>query len=192
LGKNLVIAAFLIAFTYALWIYFNREDKSLKQSSLVGHGNGPQLDLAGISITRYKSAKLDVAITSEHGQLLDSEHLELSDGVKLDRVVEGKVEKIRANSAIAVFSSTSSSRKGPDGELVSAKLRGDVRVDFGNYTLLTDSAEYFADEDKIVGDEVVTVRGENRWFKGTDGFSANLDSEEVEIFGKVNGEARVQ
>ncbi len=191
-AKNILTIAFVSVFFYSLWVYFTREEKSLRDNLLEKGSESPKLAMENLFVQRYQNGFLDARLQANKARFIEPNQIEISGTVRLDRMRGDKMERIAADHAIATFQSSDGKGVMSNGELISAVLRDNVRVDFTDYRLLTDFAEYFADQDAVISDHEVLVRGEKKWFRGKDGFRVGLTDETIELFGEVNGEAFVE
>ena len=192
MAKKLMAIIFLGVFSYAFWIYANRDEKSLKENSQNRDSEDPKLFVVDLQIQRYKNAILDSKIQVAAGKFIEPNLVAISGGLNFDRITKGQHKRLKATKGLATFRRDSPRGFITTGDLISTELSDDVVVDFGDYRLLTDFAEYFAAESMVVSDRPVTVLGDRKWFRGKNGFRAEMGSETIEIFGKVTGEAFVK
>ncbi|MEZ4742852.1 MAG: LPS export ABC transporter periplasmic protein LptC [Bdellovibrionota bacterium] len=182
---------FILTVSYAYWIYINRDDKSLVESLNSIENLDSRIEIEDFVIYRYDRSRLSSMVKAKTGQFIEPNSVELFGEFRAYRYFpDGTQESIRSENAIGIFNTYTLVGLLNGAELNSAELEQDVRLKTTQYTLLTESAEYLANVNLVLGDKPVQVVGNDRWFRSKNGFRLDLENETIELYGKVNGESK--
>ena len=186
--KSFIIVLFLGCFGYSIWIFLQRDTRSLRENIEKAPSHlKPRVIMDDFHLRRYERQLQHSSVTAAYGAFLAPNKVELSGSVEAWKLNNGKRQIVRAHKAIAYFQSDSLEELMRQAELERAKMTGFVEIDYSDHLLQTEEAEYTARDEKIAGTEFVRVDGPSRWFTGKDGFRLFVKEEILDVFGKVRG-----
>lgn len=188
MGKKIVIAAFLLSTLLALIVFLTHERKSLRDNLGKKDTREPRLVLEDFTLYRYKGDALKSRLSARLGHFYEPNVLELDGEIRGERLLENNDrETVSAESATGYFKAASLSKMMSDTDLDRAELTGFVEVGVKDHLLSTDYAEYLAADNLVRSLRPVQVAGPSRIFAGDEGFTYNLITQALEMFGQVKG-----
>jgi len=182
---------FVFLTTYAYWIYINRDEKTLRENLESSDSARPRIELENFTIYRYQGSRLESKILARMGQFVEPNSAEFFGDFQAYKYFENDTQSVRSESALGIFDTESLGGILGGAELSQIELTNDVRLYYSAYSLFTDTATYLSDENVIFGEKPVQIVGSNRWFRGKNGFRLDLNSELVNLYGKVVGESKI-
>ena len=187
--KKLVIVSFLLSFSVALYVFFSREERSIRDS-IKDSKKEPRIELEDFVIYRYQDNDLVGKLTSRIGNFYEPNLIELISEVKGERYIGNEMETMESESAVANLKSKSLVEvlSGKDISLDVAELTGFVEVGINSHLLSTDYAKYEADKQMILSDRPVRVTGLGRVIDGSEGFSYFLEDQAMVLPGHIKGQ----
>ncbi|NRA43691.1 MAG: hypothetical protein HRU09_01915 [Oligoflexales bacterium] len=186
--KSLIIVLFLSCFGFSIWIFLERDTRSLRENIEKAPSHlKPRVIMEDFHLRRYEKHTQYHSMTAAHGAFLAPNQVELSGSVEGWRLSNGKKQTVRTHKAVAFFNSDSLAELMKRAELERTRLTGFVEIDYSDHLLQTEEAEYTARDEKIAGTQFVRVDGPNRWFTGKEGFRLFVKEEILDVFGKVRG-----
>ena len=187
MGKKITITAFLLCLALAVGVYLTREQKVLRQSLQDDGDRDPRIVLEDFVVYRYAGDALKARIMARLGHFYEPNVVELDGEIRAERLTDDGHETLGAESATAYFNATSLSRMMSDAQLDRAELAGFVEVGIKDHLLTTDYAEYINATKMVRSVRPVRVEGLRRVFTGEDGFTYDLATQMLEMFGTVKG-----
>ena len=186
--KSLIIVLFLGCFGFSIWIFLERDTRSLRENIEKAPSHlKPRVILEDFHLRRYEQHRQYSSITAARGAFLAPNKVELYGSVEGWKLNQGKKQIIRTYKATAFFQSESLAELMKQADLERARFSGFVEIDYSDHLLQTDEAEYTARDEKIAGTKFVRVDGPGRWFTGKEGFRLFVKEEVLDVFGKVRG-----
>ena len=177
----------MVGLALGIFAYLTKEKPSTADKISDHDTHGPRAVLEDFVFFRYRGAYLESRLQAIKGQFLEPNRVKLDGDIRGWRFRENREESMAAQSMIAFFDSKTIGELFTHMELVKTEMQTEVSVGTNDHILRTDYAEFLAPENLIVSDLPVRVEGPNRWFTGQKGFRYDLKSEEVAIFGDVQG-----
>ncbi len=189
MGRKLVSAGFLACLALALYIFWTRDTKSLRDSLSKGTGKEPRLVLEDFSMYRYRDETLIGKLSARLGHFYDPNVVELDGEIRAERLTStGERETLGAESATGYLKASNLIKMmDQNTELERAELSGFVEVGLKDHLLTTDYAEYLNGDKLVRSHRPVRVEGPGRVFMGDEGFTYGLESEILDMQGPVKG-----
>jgi hypothetical protein len=182
----------LLAFAFSL--YFNRKKGvSLKQNfdqqkSAVA---APALRVVGMQLTKFQGTVIKTSIVAGEARLKEPNQIILSNGVEAIRFRgEGK-EIVRSLAAAAHFKAKNVNELLQAAKLQSAEARDRVQISVNNLELQSEFVEFSGDTQALNSKMPVLLLGRGKKITGSDGFYLDVDRQEMELFGDINGELQI-
>jgi lipopolysaccharide export system protein LptC len=187
MGKKLVIIGFLVCCLLAMWVFWSREVKSLRET-LNKDVREPRVVLEDFVAFRYEGDAQVGKLTARLGHFFDPNVMELDGEVKAERQTGDGVETLSTESATAYFRAASvSAMMDEKTELDRAELTGFVEVGMRDHLLSTDFAEYRDKDQTVRSTRPVRVEGPHRVFSGEEGFVYDLKKQALSMPGPIKG-----
>lgn len=186
LGKNILVAAFLITSLVSLVLFFAREDNSLRDQ-VDARSKQPVISLEEFVVFRYSGHALSSTISARMANFLEPNVVELYGDINSKRYTEGKEDYLAAESATAYLSSHGITQFMKDNSVSKAQLESDVRIGVGDNVVSTEFAEYLKQNELLRSEQPVMVYGPTGKFRGNTGFEYELKTEKMTLFGPIEG-----
>ena len=186
--KAIVIFSFLACLLLSLGLFLSRDTKSLRENiEQAPSHRKPRVVIEEFVLKRYHSGSMELKLVSNLGVFIAPNLVEFSENVEGLRKSHQKWQSIKSQVAFARFNSENLIGVVEEADLSSVVLKGSVEIEHADHVLRTEAAEYSKAQDKIFGDRFVRVEGPSRWFTGENGFRLFLESELLDVFGKIKG-----
>lgn len=191
LTKHLIIGTFLFSLVLALWFFFARSTKSLRENmeNAPSHSK-PRVVLEEFTLRRYNKGSQESELHALYADFRAPNKVELQEEIGGWQEKGSSKQTFTAGKVIAFFDSDTLTSLMENAELDTAIMRKFVRISYLDHKLLTDEAHYSRAADKITSDQPVSIEGPNRWFTGQDGFRLFLEDEVLDVYGRVRGMVR--
>ena len=183
----------LLLLTVAIAVYFlAAKDAGTIREALDRRKEKAQAIFTKIEFSRWQGTDLVASVQADSGECFAPNIMELRGRVYGSRTLPRK-ESFRANSALAYFESSHLSDLLRGSEISSIHMRDNVTIsDSTGLALFTHYAKYDAQQQEVSGEHLVRVTGNDMWLRAERGFHYSLVAEELELFGRVSGEAEVE
>lgn len=188
MGKLIVIIGFLIFFVISLYLFFTKPHVAPLDALKSETTKTPRIILADFTFYKYEKGTLSTTLSSRLGYLNEPNSVELFGNVRAVNHKSTETETVRAETGIAYFQTDSLGRLLQESELDRAELKGSIEVDFHNHKLTTDYIEFLSKERIAQSSKPTRIDGANRWFTGQNGFRYDLNKEEINFLGPIEGE----
>ena len=188
LGRKIVIAAFMVCFGIALYVFLNRDSRSLSENIDADVEREPRIVLEDFVVYRYQDEKVISKVTARLGHFFEPNQLEMDGEIRAMRLTDDGPERLGSESATAYFTADSLSSMMKDTELERAEVTGFVEVGVRDHILTTDYAEYIARTDVVSSNRPVRVEGPGRVFSGDEGFTWDIKTMALKLEGPIRGE----
>lgn len=185
MGRNILVVAFLVTSVIAITLFLAREDGSLRDQ-VDSRSKQPVITLEEYTMFRYDGHELRATLSGKLATFLEPNIVEMYGNVTGRKHGEEK-EYASAESAAAYFASSGVTQFLKDNKIERAQLENDVKIGIGDNTLSTEFAEYIAAKDVLRSDRPVLMYGPTGRFKGGNGFAYSLTTEEMTVFGPLEG-----
>lgn len=162
MGKFLVVAAFLITLTLAVYTFFTRNTATPRQNLIAANSKEPRVVLEEFSVYRYTGHKVSSILSANQGHLIEPNIIEVSSEIRGIRYGAKDPQTLACDSATGYFQADHLGELMSDAGLARAEIRGNVVLGVGKETLLTEYAEYLASRGVLVTKAPVEIQGPNR------------------------------
>lgn len=186
MGRNILVIAFLVTSAVAVMIFLARDDGSLRDQ-VDSRSRQPVITLEEFALFRYEGHELEATLTGKLATFLEPNMVEMYGNVTGRKYEEDKKEYSSAESATAYFASSGVTQFMKDSRIERAQLENDVRIGIGDHTLSTEFAEFLAPKEVLRSERPVLLYGPTGRFKGGNGFAYHLTTEEMTVFGPLEG-----
>jgi len=178
----------MICLGIALFVFANKESKSLRENIVLGGEKEAQVVLEDFVAYRYEGARLDAKLSGKLANFYEPNLVEIDGDIKGERATLDGNQFFSAETASAYFKAGSlSGLMERSVELDRIELSGFVEVGLSSHVLTTDFAELLNDRQVIRSNRPVRVEGEGRVFAGEDGFTYDLKQSSLFMPGLVKG-----
>ena len=186
MGKNVISILFIGVSVVAIYLFTIREDKTLREqvSSSV---KSPRVTLEEFTLHRYKNHQVLSTLTGRIAHFLDPNILEMYGNLRGLRYDSPNREYFSAETASIYFASNGIVQLLQNSEIHKAEVENSVNVGTQDKLLRTQYAQYQAKKDILTSDVPVTFMAPNSIFIGNAGFEYKLDTEDLVLFGPVEG-----
>lgn len=186
MGRNLIVAAFLATFLVSLFLFFSRDDNSLKDQ-VDARSKQPVVTLEDFIAFRYDGHELKGTLSGRLANFLEPNIIELYGNVQGKKLRASEQNYASAESGTVLLSSSGVSQFMKESTVKRAYLENDVRIGVNQSILNTEYAEFLADKEMIQSERPVLIHNSSGRFKGNTGFEYSLKSEDLTIFGPIEG-----
>ncbi len=186
MGRNIIVAAFLATFFVSLFLFFSRDDGSLRDQ-VDARSKQPVLALEDFIAFRYDGHELKGTLSGRLANFLEPNIIELYGNVQGKKLRADQQNHVSAESGTVFLSSNGITQFMKDGTVKRAHLENDVRIGVNQSILNTEYAEFIAEKNMIQSERPVLIYNSSGRFKGNTGFEYSLKSEDLTIFGPIEG-----
>lgn len=186
MGRNIIVAAFLATFLVSLFLFFSRDDSSLRDQ-VDARSKQPVVTLEDFIVFRYDGHQLKGTLSGRLANFLEPNIIELYGNVQGKKLQGDQQNFASAESGTVFLSASGISQFLKDSTVRRATLENDVRIGVNQSVLNTEYAEFLAPNEKIQSDRPVLIYNSSGRFKGNTGFEYSLKSEDLVIFGPIEG-----
>ena len=191
MGKNLVSILFLVISGLAVYLFMQRDDRTLREQ-VSGQEKQPRITLEEFTLHRYRNHTVLSTLTGRIGNFMDPNVLEMYGNLRGLRYDSPSREYFSAESATIYFESNGIVQLLNDSEISRAEIENNVNVGTQDKLLKTQYARYNTKKGMLRSDVPVTFVAPNSIFKGTSGFEYNIATEDVVLFGPIEEPFRVK
>lgn len=187
MGKNLVVIGFLLTCGFAAWVFFERDDRLLREHMDPDTSGLPRLVLEDFTLYRYENHKVTSTLSARLGQYLEPNLLEMYGDIRGLRHNTERRDLVTSQSALVFFRSRGIRALLENAKIEKVELEDSVMVSSGQNILETEYAEFLPDDNLLRSDLEVRVRGPRGRFTGGNGFVYHTDTEDLLIEGPLKG-----
>ena len=179
----------MVCLTLALWLFFSRETKSLRENMEKAPSHKkPRVILEDFVLRRYQGSEQIHQLKADYGDFRAPNVVTLKGGLGAWQQSFNGMQHLRCERGTAWFDASSLSELlTGDKEVDHAFLREHVRLTFQDHILITEEAQYTTRQNLITGQRSVRVTGPGRWFTGRNGFRYDVNDGSFNVYGKVRG-----
>lgn len=186
MGRNIIVAAFLATFLVSLFLFFSRDDNSLRDQ-VDARSKQPVVTLEDFIAFRYDGHELKGTLSGRLANFLEPNIVELYGNVQGKKLQGGQQNFASAESGTVFLSSAGVTQFMKESTVKRATLENDVRIGVNQSVLNTEYAEFLAPKEIIQSERPVLIYNSSGRFKGNNGFEYSLKSEDLVIFGPIDG-----
>ena len=189
---GLITLGFLSFCLGAGWLFYARPVTTLQEKLKEQTTSHPLVILEDFIIFKQEQARVMAQSSGDYGAFYAPDRIEVHGHVNAWRVRAGHTEMLAAQQAHAWLLSMPSISSPVPAQLDRIELEKQVLLSLGSYQVLTEQAVYTTKTQQITGALPVKIAGKGHWITGNRGFSADLQTEEVHVFGHVEGAAQLE
>lgn len=186
MGKNIVTLIFLIISGLASYLFITRESEELREKVSV-RTKKPRITLENFTLHRYRDHKIVSTLTGQMANFMDPNLLEMYGKLRGLRYDSANREYFSAESASIYFTSNGVVQLLSSSEIARADIENDVNVGSQDKLIKSQYAQYLADKDILRSDVPVVLIAPDSVLRGLKGFEYKIDSEDIELFGPIEG-----
>lgn len=186
MGRHILVVAFLVTSVIAVVLFLARDDGSLRDQ-VDSRSKQPVITLEEYTMFRYEGHELRATLSGKLATFFEPNVVEMYGNVTARKHAGEKKEYASAESAAAYFASSGVTQFMKDSKIERAQLENDVKIGIGDNILSTEFAEYLAALEVLRSDRPVLMHGPTGRFKGGNGFAYSLSTEEMTVFGPLEG-----
>ncbi len=86
MGKKIVIVAFIVSFSIAVFLFFTRENKSLRENLSKVSAREPRASLEDFVVYRYAGDSLRGRLSARFGSVFEPNVVEVDGEIKVERM----------------------------------------------------------------------------------------------------------
>lgn len=186
MGKNILVGAFLVTSIISVILFFLRDDNSIRDQ-MEARGKQPVITLEDFFSFRYKGHELKGVVSGHLANFIEPNVVEMYGNVQGKKNEGEKQNFVSAESGAAYLESQGLTQLMKNSTVKRAQLENDVRIGVTQNVLNTEFAEYLADNQVLRSDRPVLIYNSTGRFKGNSGFEYSLQSEDMTVFGPIEG-----
>ena len=188
MGKKLLVAAFLLVTIASAYVFFSREQTSLREQ-VEDATKHPRIVLKDFTMYRYQGAKVEATVSGQNAFFFEPNVLEMYGNLKGLRTVPNtdKREFVRAQASVTLFESRGVVQMTQSSEIEKSSLENDVAVGFEDKTILTQHAEYTSKPQRLYSDLAVELLARDGNLKSETGFEYLVEEKLLHLNGPIRG-----
>ncbi len=186
MGKNVVSIAFILISGLAIYLFNMRDDKALREQVSI-YDRKPRITLEDFTLHRYRDHRVLSTLTGRIANFMDPNLLEMYGNLRGLRYDTVNREYFSSESAAIYFASAGVMQLLQNSNIVRADIENDVKVGSQDKLLKTQYAQYFSQKNLLRSDVPVVFIAPDSILKGSSGFEYNLNTEDVVLFGPIEG-----
>lgn len=134
---------------------------------------------------------MQTSVVSGDAKLKEPNQILLSGNLEAFRIQQDRLEKVSSDSATVFFKAKNINELIHSAELDRSEIVGNVKILVNETELQTERAEFLGDKQTLVSKFPVLLTSPGKKVNGTEGFYLDVDRQEMELFGDIEGELQV-
>ena len=187
MGKKIASLIFISLFGLALYIFYSKDDKDLRESVKAIPTSIPRVTLKGFRIYKYQSADLESFASGQLAYFIEPDILEVYGKVSVSDYSDGKEKKAKGDTLTAYFDSSGLIDLAKKSTIKKAILENHVELTNRETKIYTNIVSYSKNKDSLSSDREVSVDSSQGKLYGENGFRYKISDEFLELIGPVNG-----
>lgn len=187
MGKTVFILVFLGCMATALVLFLMRDETTIRENMELLDLDEPRIKFNKFKSVKYEEETVISILSADKAEFFSPNFVEARGKVFGWSQNDAKQKSVRSDFAKIYFVAKGITDIFNDPQIDEAFVRGNVSIVNGKETAYTEFAKYLAREKRIVSDKPIKLVSPKKTFMGNEGFTLNLESEELQIFGVING-----
>lgn len=185
MGKIVISFAFIFISLLSAWVFFNREERSLREQ--INSSERPRIILEDFVVYRYEKSRVSSTLSGRIGHFIEPNIMEIYGDIRGTRYNKGEREYLRAESSSTIFQARGIVDLMKSAQIVKSELENDVQFGFNGMILNTQFAEFLNSSQIIRSDVPVFVSSVQGKMTGKRGFNYNITEELIDLYGPIQG-----
>ena len=186
MGKNILIALFLISFISAVFALILRDEKLLRENVDQTIGK-PRITLEEFTMFNYSGHKVRSTISGDLANFVEPNVVEVYGNIVAMNHTTTNKESLRAGTALAYYDSNGITEIMSGAPLLKAELSDNVIIASQDRTITTRYAEFIPSTEIIQSDMPVNYSALGKKIKGEEGFTYRRKKDNLVIRGPIKG-----
>lgn len=187
MGKNSVVALFLFTVATAIYFYLGRESSAPLEELEPGQKQVPRVQLEEFTIYKYDGHKALSTVSGKIASFLDPNTLDVMGNIQGQTLDSPHKEFFTAESARVTFAAKGLSELMKNSRIQRTEIENRVRFGYQDNVLYTDYAKYLHEEQRLLSDVPMQIKGPRIDMKGSKGFQYEAATQDLKVFGPLEG-----
>lgn len=187
MGKNIIVALFLLMVGTAFVIFFKRKPDTPFKEGDRSKAHEPRIYLEEFTIYDYEGHKMNSTLSGNAATFMDPDLLEINGSIQGQRLDSPRKETLNAELATIRFASKSLVDLMKSSRIESCEIQNQVRIGYNDNILYTEYAKLLADQNRLVSDVPVRILGPQVDLMGGRGFEYQTKTQDLKVFGPLEG-----
>lgn len=187
MGKNIIVALFLLMVGTAFFIFFRREPDLPMKVRDASKAKEPRIYLEEFTVYDYERHKMKSTLSGQAATFLDPDLLEVKGGVQGQKLDSPHKEFLNAELATVHFASKGLVDLMKASRVQSSEVRNQVRIGYDDNIIYTEYAKFLAEQQRLVSDVPVRILGPQVDLMGSKGFEYQTKTQDLKVFGPLEG-----
>ncbi len=187
MGKNIIVALFLLMVGTAFVIFFKRKPDKPFEERNPSRAQEPRIYLEEFTVYKYERHRMKSTLSGNTGTFFDPDLLEIKGGIQGQKMDSTHKEFINAELATIRFASKGLVDLMKISRIQTCDIRNQVRIGYDDNILYTEHARYLAEQNRLVSEVPVRILGPQVDLLGSRGFEYQTKTQDLKVFGPLEG-----
>ncbi len=187
MGKNIIVALFILMVMSAVYIFVGRESSLPLPELEPGQQHLPRIQLEEFTVYKYEGHKVLSTLSGKTAFFLDPNTLDVLGSIQGQSLDSPNKEFFTAESLRVTFAAKGLSDLLKNSRIQRTEIENQVRFGYQDHILFTEYAKYLNDQSLLVSDLPVQVKGPRMTMKGAKGFEYNTETTDLKLYGPLEG-----
>lgn len=187
MGKKIATWIFIVLFFSAVFIFYSKDDKDLRESVKAIPVSIPRVTLKSFKIEKYQGLKKTSHASGKLAYFVEPDILEVYGKISAADYTKDSVRIAKGDTLTAYFNTLGLIDLAKESSIKRAILENHVELINKDNKIYTNIVSYNKKKDSLSSDREVSIDSSQGKLYGRNGFIFNISDEFLELMGPVNG-----
>ncbi len=187
MGKQITTWVFLVLFFSAVFIFYSKDDKDLRESVKAIPVSIPRVTLKNFKIEKYSGLKIVTNASGKLAYFIEPDILEVYGKISAADYTKDNPRIAKGDTLTAYFNTSGLIDLAKESSISRAILENHVELTSKDKRIYTNIVSYNKKKDSLSSDREVSIDTSQGKLYGGNGFIYKINDEFLELMGPVNG-----